>query len=184
MLCLTLNHTSIPALFNSIYTKDIPVRFTFRFLQSLGFKSSKMRDLVTFLHAFGFLDAEGVPTSSYVEFKKATDPKAFVSACATSVYQDVLPTLDELSESNLKRLFLAKYPNLDAQKVNLAVKTFMAINLYAPFYKSEASSTPGASFVQKTPSRQNLNININLPETENERVYAAIFKYLKEILTQ
>lgn len=184
MLCSTANYSSIPALFNSIYIAELPHKFTFRFLQSLGFKSSKMRDLILFLQCFGFLDSGGFPTSTYKEFKSAPDSSNFVSICARAVYTDLVSTKTSFSEDALLKTVASLYPNESEKKLLLTVRTVIALDSYCGFYSSHAPKTLGQDLqIPIHKSKQNLNININLPETENEKVYESIFKYLKEILS-
>ncbi len=165
-----------------MYITKVPTKFTFRFLQSLGFKSSKMRDLVPFLQAFDFLDVFGLPTNTYVEFKNSMDPQLFVSTCAKRTYEAVLPKIEALNEPSVKEVFFITYSDLSPEKLNLVVKTFLAINEYAPFCMRLPLKEAPTPSIHKNALKQNLNININLPETDNDRVYEAIFKHLKELL--
>jgi len=141
-----------------------------------------MRDLIVFLRDFGFLDGANVPTSLYTEFKKAPDPVSFVSTCAKHVYAGLVPQINSLEMVSLKALFSEQYPSLDSYQSFLAVKTFLAINAYAPFYTENPKMHSPSFTGQEAASKRSLTININLPETENARVYEAIFRHLKEIL--
>jgi hypothetical protein len=182
MVCATENYNLISPLFTAVYTHEVPARFTIRFLQKIGFKSSKMRELVTFLECFGFLDSQGFPTSLYTEFKKAQDPKSFVSACATKMYSDILPYITSIDASSLRDVFASRLKDVPENTLNLAVKTFLALNEYAPFYSTTAEPrSKEANFLKSTATRP-INININLPETDNEKVYELLFKHLKELL--
>lgn len=181
MLVYTLNNNKIAFLFTSLYTNELPKRVSVRFLQKLGFKSSRERDLIRFLHAFGFIDAESAPTSIYTAFKKASAVDTFVSERAKEVYGfiDSMPA----ESSGLEACFMRNFPNESLESIKLGVKTFLTINeQYKVFTFSEKNTlnVNGVSsvFQKKTP----INININLPETENPSVYEAIFKHLKELL--
>jgi hypothetical protein len=178
MLPYTANYNKLPAFFSSLYTNAVPKKVTYRFIVSLGFKSSKERDLYTFLHAFGFIGASGVPTSWYTEFKQATSPEMFVSSCAKSVYSELLTTsADFLDPSQLSTLVQRIHKEASSTQQDLICHTFIALNTYASFIPvvKETSSTEKAT-------KRPINININLPETDNEAVYGVIFKYLKDIL--
>jgi hypothetical protein len=143
-----------------------------------------MRDLVSFLKQFGFLDSSGNPSSMYMEFKNSNDPVYFVSVCAKKHYADVLPFVTTTARADLVGLFSSKFPDLAQPALFATVSTFLAIDAYAPFIATPTK--PKDITLNKDVahiSKQPLNININLPETENEKVYEVIFRHLKEILS-
>ena len=180
MLPFTCYHNKLPSLFNALYVKDVPSRFTYRFLASLGFKSSKERDLYKFLVQMGFISNDGVPSSVYLAFKNSASPDSFVSVCAKTLYKDLLSlSFDLLVKENLVSVLRATYPNLTMNEIELISNTFYAINDYAPFIKKEPYSHVT---IQDGSKRKSVNININLPETDNIRVYETIFKYLRDII--
>lgn len=184
MLCYTANYSLLPSFFSSLYTEALPSKFTFRFLQQLGFKSSAHRDLVYFLKSFGFVDAEGSPTSLYSEYKNSTNFTEFVSACAKNLYADIIAISSDFSEPSLLQSFARVFPTNSPDDITNAVSTFMTLNKHFKFVQaSPQSNTSVVSDIEKiSPRSKGVNININLPETENEKVYEAIFKYLKNIL--
>ncbi len=178
MLPYTVNHNKLPAFFSSLYTNSVPKKVTCRFIASIGFKSSKERDLYGFLHAFGFVDQDGAPTPRYVEFKQSASPEVFVSSCAKDVYSDLLAaSVDAADLLELSALIQNMYPDATGAQVSLMCSTFYALNTYTSFMPAvmEKNSTGKAT-------KRPINININLPETDNEAVYGVIFKYLKDIL--
>lgn len=178
MLPYTANYNKLPAFFSSLYTNAVPKKVTYRFITFLGFKSSKDRDLYAFLHTFGFIDRNGVPTSRYAEFKLAKSPELFVSSCAKHVYSELLSSsLDFLDPSQLSNFVQRINKDVSSTQQDLICATFYALNSYASF-------TPVVKAVSSTEkaTKRPINININLPETDNEVVYGVIFKYLKDIL--
>lgn len=178
MLPYTVNYNKLPAFFSVLYTSAVPQKVTYRFIYSLDFKSSKNRDLYAFLQSFGFITQEGFPTANYIEFKKATSPQAFVSVCAKNIYEKILGDLPNLDSIEKVSLFLSnKYPEASSQQVKLMFLTLQALNMYASFIH------PHEGGLEATPLKKRpINININLPETENPAIYETIFKYLKDIL--
>jgi hypothetical protein len=178
MLPYTTNYNKLPAFFSSLYANAVPRKVTYRFIASLGFRSSKERDLYSFLHSFAFISEDGVPTSWYSEYKQATSPEVFVSSCAKQVYNDLLTASVDVTDP-LQLSALIQKMNVDATstQVSIICSTFYALNTYAPFVPVVTEK----AFTEKTTKRP-INININLPETNNEAVYGVIFKYLKDIL--
>ena len=184
MLCYTVNNNLLPSFFSSLYTAVLPAKFTFRFLQQLGYKSSAQRDLVYFLKSFGFVDAGGAPTSLYTEYKNSTNPTEFVSVCAKNLYTEIIAISSDFSEPSLLHSFKSAFPNHSHEDITKAVATFKALNKHYKFVQAPSQSNPNvvADINSALPKAKGVNININLPETENEKVYEAIFKYLKNIL--
>jgi len=178
MLPYTFNYNKLPALFTSLYTSPVPEKLTYRFLASLGFKSSKERDLFKFLHSFGFITISGIPTATYSAFKQAPSPEAFVSSCAKQVYKELLTaSIDFSSPSQLANLIQSLQPDISKQPLDLICATFSSLNAYASFIpeRNEKNSLERAT-------KRPINININLPETDNEAIYGMIFRHLKDIL--
>lgn len=59
---------NVESIFNSIIGAKAPERFTTKFLEDLGFKSSTDRLFIGMLKALVFLDEGGQPTQRYYEF--------------------------------------------------------------------------------------------------------------------
>lgn len=59
---------NVEAIFNSMLAAKAPEKFTTKFLEDLGFKSSSDRLFISMLKALGFLDNNGVPQQRYFEF--------------------------------------------------------------------------------------------------------------------
>ncbi len=66
---------NLESIFNSIIGAKAPERFTTRFLEDLGFKSSTDRLFIGILKALGFLDEGGQPTQRYFEFLDQSQSK-------------------------------------------------------------------------------------------------------------
>jgi Family of unknown function (DUF5343) len=64
----TLKPGAIPAYFAAIQNADAPPRFSYKFLEGLGFTSTNDRLLIGVLKDLKFIDADGVPQKRYYEF--------------------------------------------------------------------------------------------------------------------
>ena len=53
---------------NAVLTAKAPDRFTYKFLEDLGFKSSNDRLYINLFKALGLLDESGSPTERYYRF--------------------------------------------------------------------------------------------------------------------
>src|SRR5687768_1304001 len=63
-----LNTASIPGYFDAILNAQPPERFSTRFLEGLGFKSTNDRLLIGMLKELGFVDTDGKPADRYFRY--------------------------------------------------------------------------------------------------------------------
>ena len=59
---------NLSSIINSVVSAKAPERFTNKFLEDLGFKSSNDRLYVGLFKALGLIDDTGQPTARYYEF--------------------------------------------------------------------------------------------------------------------
>ena len=60
---MTGSFTKIPQYFDTLLTAKAPDKFTVKFMEDLGFKSSNDRQFVNVLKSIGFLDDSGMRAS-------------------------------------------------------------------------------------------------------------------------
>lgn len=80
---------NVESIFNSIIGAKAPERFTTKFLEDLGFKSSTDRLFIGMLKALGFLDEGGQPTQRYYEFLDQSQSKRIVAMGIEEAYEDL-----------------------------------------------------------------------------------------------
>jgi len=80
---------NLESIFNSIIGAKAPERFTTKFLEDLGFKSSTDRLFIGILKALGFLDEGGQPTQRYYEFLDQSQSKSVVAIGVEEAYEDL-----------------------------------------------------------------------------------------------
>lgn len=203
---------NLQSIINSIVNAKAPERFTNKFLEDLGFKSSNDRLYIGIFKALGLIDENNAPTSRYHQLLDQTETGKVISIGIQDAYEDLFAlrkdaqklTVDEV-KGKLKTLTQGqKSDNI----VNLMANTFKALCDIADW--SETSTTAPGSIKTENPvetscegesspdyntpekpnaaqpksSEMNLhyNIQIHLPETTNMAVYDAIFQSLKKHL--
>ena len=63
---------NLGAILDAIRGAQAPEKFTVRFLEQLGFKSTNDRNIIGVLKGLGFLDDSGTPTQRYFEYLDET----------------------------------------------------------------------------------------------------------------
>ena len=199
---------NVESIFNSILSAKAPERFTTKFLEDLGFKSSTDRLFIGMLKALGFLDEGGQPTQRYYDFLDQSQSKYIVAVGIEEAYEDLF-NLNKNAQNMTNEEVKNKLKTLtQGQKGDRVIEqmamTFRALCSYADWsehgvQKSVVESkkedldikentpsivTNNSKNEVKTETGMNLhyNIQIHLPETTNMAVYDAIFQSLKKHL--
>ena len=74
---------------NSILGARAPERFTNKFLEDLGYKSSNDRLITGVLKALGLLGETGEPTQRYYDFLDQTQSKKILAVGIQEAYEDL-----------------------------------------------------------------------------------------------
>ena len=174
----------------------VPPKITQPNLPTFGFKSAGDRQIVVILQFIGFLNDKNEPTQDYKDFRVQDKAKDVMASALKRAYSDLFelyPDACDRDNETLKNFFT---PTTEAgeQVVNLTVATFKALCSFADF-KGVAQGTKVKEEMElgkkteKTVTAStttgitvNLNIQLTLPVTENEKVYENIFKALKDNL--
>lgn len=194
---------------NSIIGAKAPARFTNKFLEDLGYKSSSDRLIVGMLKALGLLNDTGEPTQRYYEFLDQTQSKKILAKGIQEAYEDIFNVnkdAQNMSQEEVKnKLKTLTHGQKGDAVVDKMAKTFKTLCDYADWsvtddeqnnYDTDAGEPEKSllgesdSRVEKLPqnplSKNSLglhyNIQIHLPETTNMAVYDAIFQSIKNHL--
>jgi hypothetical protein len=198
------------SIMNSILNARAPERFTTKFLEDLGFKSSTDRLIIGVLKAVGLLDDSSQPTQRYYEFLDQSQSKRIIAKGIQEAYEDLFNLrvdaqnmTNEDVKNKLKTLTQGQKSDRVIEQMAL---TFRTLCNYADWSEKNSVSDvklkdivndpPKMPSVKDTismnssvtqndqPPRMNLhyNIQIHLPETRDMAVYDAIFQSLKKHL--
>ena len=190
---------------NSILGARAPDRFTNKFLEDLGYKSSNDRLITGVLKSLGMLNDAGEPTQRYFDFLDQSQSKKVIAVGVQEAYEDLFNLNKEaqkLSQDEVKNKLRTLTQGQKGDKViESMARTFRVLCDYADWSDIELKdvSAPEQIPVQqenadantKDLKREKLfservglhyNIQIHLPETTNMAVYDAIFQSLKRHL--
>lgn len=199
----------ISELFRRISDAKVPDSFSHSYLKdTLGFKSTNDRPLISLLKNLGFLDQSGNPTSRYRELKNDKSKGAAVAAGLKEAFGplfDANERAHELSAEDLKGL-IAQIAGTDRDMTSRISSTFNALLAEADFnavlevprnLEEEAppNDTSGLavkndhmvkipeSVAAKAGSANpefHFNIQVHLPNNGTEETYLNIFNALRE----
>ena len=196
---------------NSILGARAPERFTNKFLEDLGYKSSNDRLILGVLKSLGLLNDTGEPTQRYYDFLDQTQSKKVIATGIQEAYEDLFNLkrdAQNMSQEEVKNKLKTLTQGSKGDKViDSMARTFKTLCDYADWSEipinSQVNSTSASKnndisekpdyVVQNSPksveskpiSNQlglHYNIQIHLPETTNMAVYDAIFQSIKKHL--
>jgi hypothetical protein len=201
-LISTKNLTDI---LDAIRNARAPERFTVRFLENLGFKTTNDRLYIPVLKALGMLDQNGAPTQRYFQFLDDSQWKAVLADGIENAYEDLL-RLNKKAYELSRQAIIGKLKSLTEGKKSPAVlgymaTTFLELSKRADFEPKTAEASSEA--VEETPIEESLSaspgavtpqrmvrgidsmtyrIEVVLPASRDRAVYDAIFRSLREHL--
>ena len=187
---------------NSLISAKAPERFTNKFLEDLGFKSTNDRLFIGVFKGLGLLDESGVPTTRYHQFLDQSETGKVLAIGIQEAYEDLFALRKDaqvLTNEEVKGKFKTLTQGQKSDNIlSLMSNTFKALCEVADWTsvsegKNEkmiddiVKQTITDAPVVKVPAvdkKMNLhyNIQIHLPETTNMAVYDAIFQSLKKHL--
>ncbi|MGE5474955.1 MAG: DUF5343 domain-containing protein [Ignavibacteriales bacterium] len=201
---------NLDSIFNSIIGARAPERFTNKFLEDLGFKSSNDRLYIALLKDLGLLDESSAPTQKYFEFLDQTQTRTVLADCIKYAYEDLFNLKVDANTMTVEEVKNKLKTLTQGQKsdnvYDLMARTFKVLCEYADWSKksskpaTNSETTPkdilnpsiaiesnlhskASQSVQKDKAPElHYNIQIHLPETRDTAVYDAIFQSLKKHL--
>ena len=183
-----------------IPTAQTPTKVTTEYLEAAGFRSKNDRAIIPILKFAGLLSDDGRPTESYTLMRDKNQSGAVLASLIKKSYSELFDMYsDANNQSNqaLKNFFSTKTTGAEPV-VNQIVATFKTLCETADFgagatVTSEPEEKPGEATiyrVQQHASSQesgvtiNLNIQLQLPPTEDASIYDKIFESLKKHLIE
>lgn len=192
------------SIINAVLTAKAPERFTGKFLEDLGFKSSNDRLVINVFKSLGLLDENGQPTQRYYDFLDQTQSKSIIAIGIQEAYEDLfnlrVDAQNMTSEEVKNKLKTLTQGQKGDRVIECMAKTFRVLCDYADWSspltttdeavgqgkgeEPHQSSTRAQVSLLKSNAHMDLhyNIQIHLPETTNMAVYDAIFQSLKKHL--
>ena len=196
---------NLDSIINSVINAKAPDKFTTRFLEDLGFKSSNDRLIIGVFKALGLIDDNGQPLQRYYEFLDQTQTKKILAIGIQEAYEDLFNLRKDaqtLSNDEIKNKLKTLTQGQKSEKViSLMAATFRALCDLAdwtdiPIEKRDSTVRDPSAMIptqqeadqtavmsgRSTKMNLHYNIQIHLPETTNAAVYDVIFQSLKKHL--
>lgn len=187
----------------AIRAAQAPERFTHKFLEALGFRSTSDRPIIGVLKALGFTDESGTPRQRYFDYLDEDSHKRVLADGIREAFADLFKVNNKANEMDQawvknKLKTLTQGTKGDAVLIKMAT-TFVALCKQADFAATSVAAkiTPERSKEEPQPKTDPelagakahkhglglaYNINIELPAVRDQAVYDAIFKALKDHL--
>lgn len=196
---------TLPQILRAIREAQAPDRFTYSFLEALGFKSTNDRGIIGVLKALGFTDESGTPKQPYFDYLDEERHRQVLAAGIRRAYADLFKLNSKANEKDTswvknKLKTLTQGSKSDAV-LNKMAMTFTALCKQADFStpsvpareaitqpeeEKPMSETirvePAVTEGPREPLALRYNINIELPAVRDRLVYDAIFKSLRDNL--
>jgi hypothetical protein len=195
---------NLKSIIESLVGAKSPERFTNKFLEDLGFKSTNDRLYIGVFKALGLLDENGTPTPRYHKFLDQSETGKVLALGIQEAYNDLFTLRKDAQILPLKDIKGKLKTLTQGQKsdtvINFMGNTFKALCDVAdwtnPTYlpNQELSDTKSTDKPEEEwhsevgklhpDEKMNLhyNIQIHLPETTNMATYDVIFQSLKKHL--
>jgi hypothetical protein len=206
----TLKPGSIPDYFDAIVNAQPPERFSNKFLEGLGFKSTNDRLIIGVLKDLGFLDSDGKPTPRYFSYLDRSQSARVLAEGIREAFSDLFAVRTTANEftpeevrDKLRTLYAGKKTDELIKRIAVMfsalceIADFSAAPAPAPEERDvaagEAAKAPAETVLsQKVPipttekpigfRSLQYHINIVLPESRDQAVYDALFKSLRDHL--
>jgi hypothetical protein len=172
----------------------IPEKITIKFLESLGYKSPNDRPIIGVLKYIDFLDSEGKPSANYRAFRNRDTGKGAMGACLMKSFADLFSTYPDAYDKDKEALrnFFSANVTGGEKVLGATVDTFKTLCEFADFktpitkglVKSEGMPTVSKVSSESRGLVLNLNIQLQLPLTEDSKIYDKIFASLRKNLLE
>lgn len=203
-MAIEYTYAQVPAklkdFLNTIRNVGVPDHATYKWLESLGYKSTNDRAMVRVLKFIGFADASGQPTEHWRHYRSANHRQVLAEAIKQG-YQElftVYPDAHQLDNTALGDFFSTRTEG-GKQVISRLVRTFVnlceladfesvqpvASTQVTPTAEEVPSSVPsmpvaplqeGISIPKKVEPQIAFNIQVALPENASPETYDNIFK--------
>lgn len=198
---------SIKHFLDHLQKAGVPDKVTLQYLTKVGFKGKNDRYLLTILKFLGFVDSTGVPMALWTEYRNRQTAGVALAAAMRHAYADLFRTYPDAhrKDNEALRNYFSAHTKVAESTLGLIVATFKALATIAEFEPAESASGPDESKAgeaavprqhKATPSKLepgpgpqtpgapaiNINIQLQLPATEDASVYENLFAALKKHL--
>lgn len=181
-----------------IQSAGVPPKVNTQYLSSVGFKSTNDRRIISILKFINFLDGSGIPTDEYRQFRDKEKAGGVIAKSLKATYKNLFDTFPDAYRKDTEALrnYFSTHTDAGEQVVNKTVATFKILCEFADFeaITKEITETPKGKLESEAvePKRVspaipggltvNINIQLQLPATDDASVYDNLFSALKKHL--
>jgi hypothetical protein len=143
---------NLPSILDAIKSARAPEKFSLRFLEDMGFKSTNDRLIIPLLKGLRFLDDNGAPTQRYFDFLDDNQSARVLADGIRDAYEDLF-RINKRAYSLPKNDLAGKLKSLTEGKksekvIENMVRTFLALSKLADF-SEESSRTKAKHEINK-----------------------------------
>lgn len=197
---------NVKRFFDHVQKAGVPEKVTHKYLEKVGFKSTNDRYILTILKFLGFLDSAGMPTKTWTDYRNRQTAGGTLAAAMRQGYADLFKTYPDAhrKDNEALRNYFSAHTKVAESTLGLIVMTFKALAAIADFEASpvaaadesgEDTAAPprrrGAATSRGEPNARsptpgsptiNINIQLQLPATDDASIYDKLFAALKKHL--
>ncbi len=172
----------------------VPAKVDRTYLDSVGFKSSSDRPIIVLLKFIGFLDSAGRPTEVWQDYRDKGKARKVLGKAVVTAYSDLFGTFPDAPRRDFEALmnYFRTKTGLADPTLRAVVGTFKALCELSTFEgldeiedKEEAPERKKAlrrEFAVAGVPSVSINIQLQLPATDNEEIYDKLFAALRKHL--
>ncbi|MEE9554186.1 MAG: DUF5343 domain-containing protein [candidate division Zixibacteria bacterium] len=189
------SQNTIRRFFSHIQTSGKPSKVTYKYLESVGFKSKNDRPIIGILKFIGFLDSSGVPTELWQKYRTKQRGGIVLAKAIKSAYSSLFLLYPDAHRKDTEALrdFFSTHTTVGAASLQMMINTFKALCELANFeadaseYLLETSSPPVSSAITSQKTTQsglviNINIELGLPSDADPKTFENLFSAMKKYL--
>jgi hypothetical protein len=193
------NAARVKRFFDGFHGIGKPEKVTVKWLEGLGFKTKDDRYLVGILKSLGFIDTSGLPTERWSQYRNKNHAPAVMAQAVRGAYPALFSTYPDAHQKDAEALrnFFSTHSDVGGKVLGLMVRTFKALVELADF-GSEVSIIPESVDQGVAPEQPllpgsagkpsarglllNVNVQLQLPATDDAAVYDKLFEAMKKHL--
>lgn len=201
---------SITKILEKIQNVGQPSKVDKKWFASIGFSKQSEQRMIFILKFIGFITDDGIPTELWKQFRSRINGKKVLGKALKEAYKelfDIYPNAYEIDKTQLTDFFstrttagklalthtvntfknLADFANFEIERIDAPVKEKKEDIKKDNVNKTEQpKNTIENNFSKRIESKNGLTINLNIqltvPETTDEKVYDKFFEALKKHL--
>lgn len=180
-------------IFGKIKSTGTPSAFTTKHLRSLGFTSSNDVAILSALKFIGFIDSSGKPTEKYINYKGKEGSQILAGGIKIGYSElfDLYPDAEKKDDESLMYFFATKTEVSESSR-KIMVGTFRALCSMGDFKPTTNEPTTDKKIIEvskdtivtkgKLNPAVNINIELQIPATNDPEVYKNFFEAMKKYL--